>query len=135
MHEFRFTGEIAVVVNWSVGVFMAACIGYWLLDDRGEGLFLETWTRLRPVVAAIASRSPAATDPAVSTSEKTDSTRDDRASKLVDRLSLWSAAAGLIPVPLIDIAAVWGVQFHMLRSFLKFTEFGVIQSLPAWLER
>jgi uncharacterized protein (DUF697 family) len=35
--------------------------------------------------------------------------------ELVDRLSLWSGAAGLIPVPLVDIAAVWGVQLHMLR--------------------
>jgi hypothetical protein len=47
--------------------------------------------------------------------EKSDSTRDERASQLVDRLSLWSGAAGFIPVPLVDIAAAWGVQLHMLR--------------------
>jgi uncharacterized protein (DUF697 family) len=45
----------------------------------------------------------------------TDEERDEAASKLVDRLSLWSGAAGLIPVPLVDIAAVGGVQLHMLR--------------------
>jgi uncharacterized protein (DUF697 family) len=45
----------------------------------------------------------------------TDSTRDELASHLVDRLSLWSGAAGLIPVPLVDMAAVGGVQLHMLR--------------------
>jgi uncharacterized protein (DUF697 family) len=41
--------------------------------------------------------------------------RNERASKLVDRFSLWSGAAGLIPVPLLDIAAVGGVQLNMLR--------------------
>jgi uncharacterized protein DUF697 len=30
-------------------------------------------------------------------------------------LSLWSGAAGFIPLPLVDIAAVWGVQLQMLR--------------------
>src|SRR5712692_2142226 len=53
------------------------------------------------------------TDPA--TTEMTDVARDELASQLVDRLSLWSGAAGLIPVPLVDIAAVGGVQLHMLR--------------------
>jgi uncharacterized protein (DUF697 family) len=37
------------------------------------------------------------------------------ASQLVDRLSLWSGAAGLIPLPLVDVAAVGGVQLYMLR--------------------
>ena len=41
--------------------------------------------------------------------------RNQRASKLVDRFSLWSGAAGLIPVPLLDVAAVGGVQLQMLR--------------------
>ena len=53
------------------------------------------------------------TDPAAA--DMTDSTRDDLASHLVDRLSLWSGAAGLIPVPFVDMAAVGGVQFYMLR--------------------
>src|SRR5580704_12207191 len=48
-------------------------------------------------------------------SETTQQSRDELASQLVDRLSLWSGAAGLIPVPLVDIAAVGGVQLHMLR--------------------
>src|ERR1700721_4652572 len=47
--------------------------------------------------------------------DMTDSPRDELASHLVDRLSLWSGAAGLIPVPLVDMAAVGGVQLHMLR--------------------
>jgi len=47
--------------------------------------------------------------------EQTNNTRDKLALELVDRLSLWSGAAGFIPVPIIDIAAVGGVQLHMLR--------------------
>jgi uncharacterized protein (DUF697 family) len=46
----------------------------------------------------------------------TDEQRDQEAAQLVDRFSLWSGAAGLIPVPLIDIAAVAGVQLQMLRK-------------------
>jgi uncharacterized protein (DUF697 family) len=49
------------------------------------------------------------------TPDMTDAERDELASQLVDRLSLWSGAAGLIPVPLVDMAAVGGVQLHMLR--------------------
>src|SRR5262245_22474467 len=49
------------------------------------------------------------------TTEMTDSARDELALQLVDRLSLWSGAAGLIPLPLVDVAAVGGVQFYMLR--------------------
>jgi uncharacterized protein (DUF697 family) len=45
----------------------------------------------------------------------TDARRDELASKLVDRFSLWSGAAGLIPVPIVDVAAVGGVQLQMLR--------------------
>lgn len=43
---------------------------------------------------------------------------DDRralAEKLVERFSLWSGAAGLIPVPFVDLATVCGVQIQMLR--------------------
>jgi len=47
--------------------------------------------------------------------EMTDERRDELASQLVDRYSLWSGAAGLIPVPLVDVAAVGGVQLVMLR--------------------
>jgi uncharacterized protein (DUF697 family) len=47
--------------------------------------------------------------------ETTDADRDEQASQLVDRFSLWSGAAGLIPIPLVDMAAVSGVQLQMLR--------------------
>ena len=42
-------------------------------------------------------------------------TRDELASQLVDRFSLWSGAAGLIPIPLVDVVTVGGVQLQMLR--------------------
>ena len=45
----------------------------------------------------------------------TDELRDELASQVVDRFSLLSGAAGLVPVPLIDLAAVAGVQLQMLR--------------------
>src|ERR1700719_5374041 len=68
---------------------------------------------------AIESSTKLPTEPTTSLIEKTDSTRDERAAELVDRLSLWSGAAGLIPVPLVDVAAVWGVQLHMLRRLAE----------------
>jgi hypothetical protein len=48
-------------------------------------------------------------NPAANAIERTDSARDKRASELVERLTLWSGAAGFIPVPFVDIAAVWGL--------------------------
>jgi len=45
----------------------------------------------------------------------TDEQRDELASELVNRFSLWSGAAGLIPVPILDMVAVGGVQLQMLR--------------------
>jgi CRP-like cAMP-binding protein len=39
--------------------------------------------------------------------------------KLVERFSLWSGVAGLIPVPLVDLAAVGGVQIQMLRRISR----------------
>jgi uncharacterized protein (DUF697 family) len=37
------------------------------------------------------------------------------ATKLVKRFSLWSGAAGIIPLPFVDLAAVGGLQIQMLR--------------------
>src|SRR5262250_3695704 len=57
-------------------------------------------------------------DPGTTGSDTTGMTEEERdqvASKLVDRFSLWSGAAGLIPIPLVDMAAVGGVQLQMLR--------------------
>jgi uncharacterized protein (DUF697 family) len=37
------------------------------------------------------------------------------ASKLVNRFAVWSGVAGLIPLPIIDVFAVGGLQLQMLR--------------------
>jgi uncharacterized protein (DUF697 family) len=42
-----------------------------------------------------------------------------RAYEIVGRYWKWSAAAGLIPVPLIDIAAVTGVQLKMIAELAE----------------
>jgi uncharacterized protein (DUF697 family) len=41
--------------------------------------------------------------------------RHDVASKLVDRFAVWSGVAGLIPLPVVDVLAVGGLQIQMLR--------------------
>jgi uncharacterized protein (DUF697 family) len=41
--------------------------------------------------------------------------RDELAAKLVDRFAIWSGVAGLIPIPVIDIVCVGGLQIEMLR--------------------
>jgi uncharacterized protein (DUF697 family)/CRP-like cAMP-binding protein len=48
----------------------------------------------------------------------TEQSPDDRrasAVKVVKRFSLWSGAAGIIPVPFVDLAAVGGIQIQMLH--------------------
>jgi uncharacterized protein (DUF697 family) len=40
---------------------------------------------------------------------------EETASKLVDRFAVWSGVAGLIPLPVIDLLAVGGLQVQMLR--------------------
>jgi uncharacterized protein (DUF697 family) len=42
-------------------------------------------------------------------------TRGETASKLVDRFAIWSGVAGLIPIPVVDVLTVGGVQIQMLR--------------------
>jgi len=37
------------------------------------------------------------------------------ASKLVDRFAIWSGVAGLVPLPVVDVLAVGGLQVQMLR--------------------
>jgi uncharacterized protein (DUF697 family) len=50
-----------------------------------------------------------------STSTEVPEQRDQAASKLVDRFSIWSGVAGLVPVPVVDVLAVGGLQLQMLR--------------------
>jgi uncharacterized protein (DUF697 family) len=63
-----------------------------------------------------------------STSTSTDeaiadgASRDETALNLVNRFALWSGVAGLIPVPMIDIAAVGGLQIQMVRRLSQVYE-------------
>jgi uncharacterized protein (DUF697 family) len=52
---------------------------------------------------------------AADATEMTPGRRHAMAVKLVERFSLWSGVAGLLPVPIVDLAAVSGVQIQMLR--------------------
>jgi len=45
--------------------------------------------------------------------------RKDMAVKLIKRMSFWAGAAGLIPVPFVDLAAIGGIQIEMLRRLSK----------------
>jgi len=71
-----------------------------------------------PAVAAHRPAKPAATvaaRKAASPKAAAPDSRRARAKKLVERFSLWSGAAGLIPLPFVDAFAVGGVQMQMLR--------------------
>src|SRR5579863_2929802 len=61
----------------------------------------------------MAEKSTASVDTS-STSAPTEP-RDEVASRLVDRFSIWSGVAGLVPVPVVDLVAVGGLQLQMLR--------------------
>jgi len=50
-----------------------------------------------------------------STSADVPEQRDQAASKLVDRFAIWSGVAGLVPLPVVDVLAVGGLQLQMLR--------------------
>jgi hypothetical protein len=47
--------------------------------------------------------------------------REEMASKLVNRFALWSGVAGLVPLPVVDVIAVGGLQVQMLRGFRRST--------------
>jgi uncharacterized protein (DUF697 family) len=47
------------------------------------------------------------------------SERTAEAERIVNRYWKWAAAAGLIPVPMIDIAAVMGVQLKMIADLSR----------------
>jgi uncharacterized protein (DUF697 family) len=50
-------------------------------------------------------------------------THDTNAKAIVKRYMLWSMGAGAIPMPVVDLAAVTGVQLKMLSELAK--EYGV----------
>ncbi|MEP7308971.1 MAG: DUF697 domain-containing protein [Acidobacteriota bacterium] len=48
------------------------------------------------------------------------SSRAEGAQRLVNRHALYSAAAGLVPVPLVDLAATTGIQIKMLKELSEY---------------
>ena len=44
------------------------------------------------------------------------SEQDGQAAKIVNKFMLWSMGAGIIPIPLVDMAAVTGVQLKMIKD-------------------
>ncbi len=61
------------------------------------------------------STTSESTGDAAAAPELTPEQQEEMASKLVERFAMWSGAAGLIPVPGVDIVTVGGVQIQMLR--------------------
>jgi uncharacterized protein (DUF697 family) len=53
-------------------------------------------------------------DDATAAAPETES-RSELATKLVDRFAIWSGVAGLVPIPVVDLLAVGGLQVQMLR--------------------
>ncbi len=66
----------------------------------------------------MAEKSSASENPAMDAAVATPSSTAERgevANKLVDRFAIWSGVAGLIPIPVVDVLAVGGLQIQMLR--------------------
>jgi uncharacterized protein (DUF697 family) len=61
-----------------------------------------------------ASASPEKDEAIAATAPETEP-REEVASKLVDRFAIWSGVAGLVPIPVVDLLAVGGLQVQMLR--------------------
>ena len=61
------------------------------------------------------AQKPSASEGVDAGATTSDESRETVASKLVDRFALWSGVAGLVPLPIVDIVAVGGLQVQMLR--------------------
>ena len=110
--------------------------GYFFLRLASDRL-LQNIARLEGVIAASAVPAASATEttppaksadgsPAIAAEvhlpaviETPPDPRRANAAKVVERFSLWSGVAGIIPVPFLDLAAVGGVQIQMLRRISR----------------
>jgi uncharacterized protein (DUF697 family) len=50
--------------------------------------------------------------------------RAEVATKLVDRFAIWSGVAGLVPIPVVDLLCVGGLQVQMLRRLSQIYDVG-----------
>ena len=72
----------------------------------------------------MAQKSSASSETGEAIAADTPETREEMASKLVERFALWSGVAGLIPVPIVDAVAVGGLQIQMLRRISQIYDVG-----------
>ena len=83
------------------------------------GLERESETTIaKQTTGSVEPRKAAASTAKATTHSATEALAARRRSiavKLAERFSVWSAVAGTIPVPFVDLAAVGGVQIQMLR--------------------
>jgi uncharacterized protein (DUF697 family) len=85
-----------------------------LSDTRGPDYIAAMEQEAEAPVEYIGSEAAVA-----ASSDATERTRRVMANKLVKRMSLWAGAAGLIPMPFVDLAAIGGIQIEMLRRLSK----------------
>jgi uncharacterized protein (DUF697 family) len=85
-------------------------------EDAGPALAVAEPERpTGPGLAPRKAAANAAEETTHGTTETLAARRRRIAAKLVERFSVWSAVAGTIPVPFVDLAAIGGVQIQMLR--------------------
>jgi uncharacterized protein (DUF697 family) len=90
-------------------------------------VFISVWAGWVGKVAAMAENSTADVKPETGTriaeadanGDVPRSEREDLASKLVVRFATWSGVAGLVPLPVLDIAAIGALQLELLRRISK----------------
>jgi len=64
----------------------------------------------------MAQKSTASASPeSEAAAEMTPEQRTEMAGKLAERFAIWAGVAGLIPLPVVDVVAVGGLQVEMLR--------------------
>lgn len=76
---------------------------------------LQKQTRAENVFDAELSQDP----PLVLVRVRVTSDRETRAMRVVKTWSQWSVAAGIVPVPLIDIALISGIQIKMIHDLCQ----------------
>jgi uncharacterized protein (DUF697 family) len=81
-------------------------------------------TESNPAVMADAESSMSLAEAGVSPQN-----RHALASKLVDRYAIWSGVAGLIPVPVVDLVAIGGLQIQMLRRISQIYDIGFSENI------
>jgi uncharacterized protein (DUF697 family) len=95
---------------------------FYSLEDRAGGKNRAARTRVERGPGetkghAMADISTGTTDPLKdeTVAPASPAEREETASKLVDRFAMWSGVAGLIPLPVVDVLAVGGLQVQLLR--------------------